>query len=214
MPRTYGVSNVAPWATAPAVGPAGDTYYNTADKTLYISDGAAWAPVGGAASAGPPIGSIITYAAATAPSGYLACNGQAVARTGTYAALFTAIGTVWGTGDGSTTFNVPDLQGRVAMGIGSGSGLTTRALAAKLGTETVQLSAAESGVPAHTHPGINDGSFGLGVNNITPTAGANGYYTRGSAPGISILANSAAAASAAHNNVQPSTTVLYCIRYA
>lgn len=42
MPRTYGTTNVAPYATAPAVGPAGDTYYNTGNKALYISDGTAW----------------------------------------------------------------------------------------------------------------------------------------------------------------------------
>src|SRR3954451_20973147 len=47
MPRQYGVTNNAPWSAAPAVGPAGDTYFNTANKNLYISDGTTWLPVSG-----------------------------------------------------------------------------------------------------------------------------------------------------------------------
>jgi microcystin-dependent protein len=56
-----------------------------------------------------PTGAVMDFAMATAPTGWLACDGQAVSRT-TYAALFAAVGTTWGVGDGSTTFNVPPLQ--------------------------------------------------------------------------------------------------------
>jgi microcystin-dependent protein len=63
-----------------------------------------------------PLGALMPYAAATAPSGWLLCYGQAVSRT-TYAALFAAIGTSYGAGDGSTTFAVPDLRGRVLAGL-------------------------------------------------------------------------------------------------
>jgi microcystin-dependent protein len=62
-----------------------------------------------------PVGVVVPYAGATAPDGWLLCYGQAVSRT-TYSALFTALSTVHGTGDGSTTFNLPDLRGRVAAG--------------------------------------------------------------------------------------------------
>lgn len=55
-----------------------------------------------------PLGSVIAYATTSAPSGFLACNGQAVSR-GTYAALFALIGTTFGSGDGSTTFNLPSI---------------------------------------------------------------------------------------------------------
>jgi microcystin-dependent protein len=65
------------------------------------------------------VGEIRTYGGATAPAGFLVCNGSAVSRT-TYAALFAAIGTGWGAGDGSTTFNVPNLAGRMLMGSGGG----------------------------------------------------------------------------------------------
>jgi microcystin-dependent protein len=56
-----------------------------------------------------PPGALMDFGGTTAPTGWLICDGQAVSRT-TYAALFTAIGTTWGAGDGSTTFNVPGLQ--------------------------------------------------------------------------------------------------------
>lgn len=94
------------------------------------STGLKWAsPSGGGGSS--PTGAVIGFAGSSAPSGWLLCDGSAVSRT-TYADLFTAIGTSYGVGDGSTTFNLPDLRGRVPVGVGQGSGLTNRALAARL----------------------------------------------------------------------------------
>lgn len=65
-----------------------------------------------------PAGIISTYAGSSAPTGYLDCDGTAISRT-IYADLFTNIGTTWGVGDGSTTFNVPDLRGMFLRGTGS-----------------------------------------------------------------------------------------------
>lgn len=62
-----------------------------------------------------PIGTIIDFAGPSTPVGYLECDGSAVSRT-TYDKLFDVIGTTWGTGDGSTTFNLPDLCGRTSIG--------------------------------------------------------------------------------------------------
>lgn len=62
-----------------------------------------------------PVGTIFDFAGSAAPSGYLLCYGQAVSRT-TYKGLFNVIGTTFGTGDGSTTFNLPDLRGRTVSG--------------------------------------------------------------------------------------------------
>ena len=62
-----------------------------------------------------PIGAIIAYAGATLPDGWVWCDGTAISRTD-YATLFTAVGISFGAGDGSTTFNVPDLRGRVLVG--------------------------------------------------------------------------------------------------
>lgn len=75
-----------------------------------------------AASIAP--GVTVPYAGSSAPSGWLLCNGQAVSRT-TYAALFAIVATTYGTGDGSTTFNVPDLRGEFVRGLDGGRGVDT-----------------------------------------------------------------------------------------
>lgn len=121
-----------------------------------------------------PAGMIMAYAATTPPNGWVTCNGAALSRT-TYSALFSIIGTSYGVGDGSTTFNVPDLAGRAPIGYGSGAGLTARTtLNAPTGTETVTLTDAQSGVAAHGHPGstVTGGggdvaSGSIAVNNHT-----------------------------------------------
>lgn len=66
-----------------------------------------------------PPGTVLPYAGSSAPTGFLMCDGAAVSRT-TYADLFAVISTTFGAGDGSTTFNVPDLRGRFAIGVGTG----------------------------------------------------------------------------------------------
>ncbi len=94
-----------------------------------------------------PSGSVIHVAQSTAPAGYLKANGAAVSRS-TYAGLFTAIGTVYGTGDGSTTFNVPDLRGEFVRGWDDARGVdSARAIGSAQGqdlqphTHTVTVSA-------------------------------------------------------------------------
>lgn len=89
-----------------------------------------------------PPGSMAMFAGAAAPTGWLLCNGAAVSRTSN-AALFAAIGTTFGAGDGSTTFNVPDLRGRAPIGAGTGPSLSARTLGATGGAETHQLTIAE-----------------------------------------------------------------------
>lgn len=88
-------------------------------------------------------GIIQMFGGSTPPSGWLLCDGSAVSRT-QYSALFEAIGTTWGAGDGSTTFNLPDLRGRAPIGAGTGSGLSARALGDKGGSQNAV-------VPYHTH---------------------------------------------------------------
>lgn len=101
-------------------------------------------------SASMPTGSVTQFAGSTAPAGWLFCDGSAVRRT-TYAALFAVIGTTFGAGDGSTTFNLPDTRGRAPIGAGTGSGLTARTLGGTVGTETHLLTGAESGTSVHNH---------------------------------------------------------------
>jgi len=88
------------------------------------------------------IGKILSFAGASAPDRWLICDGSAVSRT-TYAALYAFLGTTYGSGDGSTTFNLPDYRGRTIIRSSSvtGSG----------GAETVVLST--SNMPQHSHGG-------------------------------------------------------------
>ena len=72
--------------------------------------------------AGVPTGAVFCVAVATIPTGYLECNGAAVSRT-TYAALFSFIGTQYGAGNGSSTFNLPDLRGEFVRGFDNGRGV-------------------------------------------------------------------------------------------
>lgn len=107
-----------------------------------------------------PAGMMTPYAGSSAPSGWLLCYGQAVSRS-TYATLFTAISTAFGVGDGSTTFNLPDLRGRIPVGkdnmggsaasrmTSGGSGVDGATLGASGGAQTVTLTSAE--MPSHTH---------------------------------------------------------------
>lgn len=104
-----------------------------------------------------PAGVVITYAGSTAPEGWLLCDGSAVSRD-TYATLFDVIGTTYGVGDGSTTFNVPDLSGRVVIGVSG-----THAIASIGGEESHAITSDE--MPSHTHTIPSHGH----ANSITAT---------------------------------------------
>lgn len=100
------------------------------------------------ASSGLPTGSVQMFAGGTAPAGWLLCDGSAVSRT-TYARLFAVINTTYGSGDTSTTFNLPDLRGRSPIGAGAGTGLATRAAGTIYGAESATITTAM--LPAHGH---------------------------------------------------------------
>jgi microcystin-dependent protein len=119
-------------------------------------------------------GAIQFYAMNTAPSGWLKANGTAISRT-TYATLFTAIGTTFGVGDGSTTFNVPDLRGEFARGWDDGRGIdTSRAFgsaqtdAFKSHNHSVNIHTAGSAV--YTFLGISSGTA-VSSENTQSTGG-------------------------------------------
>ena len=115
--------------------------------------------------AGVPTGAVFCVAVATIPTGYLECNGAAVSRT-TYAALFSFIGTQYGTGNGSTTFNLPDLRGEFIRGFDNGRGIDSgRGIGSSQGSQNVAHdhdadASATSNVsdPGHRHPARGYGS--------------------------------------------------------
>lgn len=95
-----------------------------------------------------PAGTSLAHRGGTIPHGFLAENGGAISRVA-YARLFASIGTTYGVGDGSTTFNLPDSRGKADIGSGTGSGLTARTLGATGGAENHTLTEAQ--MPSHTH---------------------------------------------------------------
>jgi microcystin-dependent protein len=154
-------------------------------------------------------GTIIPYAGSSAPTGFLLCDGSAVSRT-TYADLFAVVGTTYGSGDGSTTFNVPDLRGRVPagkdnMGGSAASRLTSttmtpdgNTLGATGGEQTHTLVTSE--IPSHTH---TIRTFALGNSGTQQVAN--------SSAGGGTMTSNATGGGGAHNNVQPTLIVDYII---
>lgn len=159
-----------------------------------------------------PSGVTLPYAGSTAPTNWLLCDGSAVSRT-TYAALFTALGTTYGSGDGSTTFNIPDLRGRAPRGkddmggtaanrvTSAGSGIDGLTLGASGGAETVTLSAAQ--MPSHLHNNTRNNGSG---NN------AQGYAWSTSASSQSQQPSTSAGSDTAHTNTGPTLILNYIIK--
>lgn len=143
-------------------GEVGDLYLRTSDieageSGLYIKRGASeWTQLAAKlVDPGVPVGSLITWIApSNSPNSdtWVECNGAAVGRTGDYSALFSIIGTTYGAGDGSTTFNLPDMRGMFLAGLPAAGG--TIGLPAGNVNNEVTLNSAQ--LPGHTHS-INHG---------------------------------------------------------
>jgi microcystin-dependent protein len=175
---------------------------------------------------GVPAGCIMPYAGATAPDGWLLCHGQPVSRTD-YADLFVAIGTAYGVGDGSTTFNVPDLRGRVTAGKddmgGSDAGRLSGGVANRTtlggagGAATHTLVTGE--MPVHNH-GVTDPGHAHTTPAGNPTSTFTGRASWGDGNNLNVAGSNAsttgiavqnAGSGGAHNNTQPTIIVNYVI---
>lgn len=151
-----------------------------------------------------PIGTVIPFAGNTVPSDWMVCDGSAISRT-VYSTLFGVIGTSFGEGDGETTFNIPDLQGKVAVGVDS-EDTDFDTLGETGGEKTHTLTVDE--MPSHNHElgysnasvelvanGIDKGEAGRGTTSSSPK-----WYTFNAGGGQS------------HNNLQPYQVVNYIIK--
>lgn len=166
-------------------------------------------------------GTVLPFAGAAAPNGWLLCYGQAVSRTD-YAILFGIIGTTFGAGDGSTTFNLPDLRGRVPAGkdnmggtpanrlTTAGSGVDGPTLGAAGGSQAHTLTTAQ--MPTHAH-GVTDPGHGHGVTDPTHAhtiydPGHNHSYDRitASQPSGSGVSNTTSTTNNATTNTGTKTT--------
>ena len=164
----------------------------------------------------PFIGEIDMFAGNFAPRGWAFCNGQLLPISGNEA-LFSLIGTTYG-GDGQNTFALPNLQSRVPLHQGQGSGLSNRQLGEQAGLETDTINLGS--YPAHSHGVTLNGSTGPG-HTANPAAAVmavadEARYTTAVAPGATLAATSltlgnSAGGAQAHNNLQPHLAINFII---
>ena len=170
-----------------------------------------------------PAGAIMAFAEGSTPDGWLYCDGSEVNRTGTYADLFALVGETYGNGNGSTTFNLPDLRGQTVVGEGTGDGLTARTLAATGGEENHVISVAEMAAHSHgaagnhrhrpanssyqfvSHRSVGGLDYGLASGNTKRVDSYSGYA--GSHTHATTGTNTA------HNTMQPFIVLRYIIKY-
>lgn len=157
-----------------------------------------------------PIGGIVQYAGSSAPfTNWAICNGQAVSRT-TFASCFAALGITYGSGDGITTFNLPDTRGRVKAGVDGGANrlttttMTSQALGGTGGgeTETLTLAQIPAGITSNGSVSASSaGSFlgGTSIAGALPGSGGSGVGVQASGAVLQVV-NSSGSASVTSNN--------------
>ena len=187
------------------------------EATKYDFDGANLTGIEGI-----PTATIVPWSSASVPSGFLECNGTAVSRS-TYSALFAIVGTTYGAGDGSTTFNTPDLQDNTPVGksgtkaLGSTGGSNTTTATGNVGGSTANATLSTAQLASHNH----SASFGAPPGTYNPTRLAQGRNTPG--PTFNSLANSGSGSGHSHNMsatfsgdatsvVQPYLALIYIIK--
>ncbi len=213
----------------------GDLYFNNGAGTpVQVTVGNA---VNVSSSSIVPSGVIWPYGGSSAPNGFLLCNGSAVSRS-TYSDLFLALGTTYGSGDGTTTFNIPDMIGRAPIGAGTYTdpviGSTTRTLGQSFGSAAQALLTAE--MPAHAHGGGAHNhqtvANAAATGSTAPTSGtavararsdgdSQDYILLGAGVTGATIGQSSSSGTiitsegsgSAHNNMQPVLVTNYIIKY-
>lgn len=150
-----------------------------------------------------PAGSIMPYAGSTAPDGYILCDGSAVSRS-IYSKLFTAIGTTYGSGDGSNTFNVPNLKGKVVVGYNSNE-TEFNSLGVTGGEKTHILTVDE--IPSHDH------DIRYSLEGVAHSGSGNNLVGKQNTGDNWDKHDAQTGGGQAHNNLQPYIVLNYIIKY-
>lgn len=184
-----------------------------------------------------PVGVVEAFAGSNAPNGWLICDGSQVLRS-LYPELFSVIGTTYGSGDGFSTFTLPDLRGRTIAGRDGvnnmNNGPTNRLTSTHFGASgtalgnsggseshtltTAQLASHNHTQDAHSHNVTDSGGFTPSVSNIGPPGGGVGYYARNQPSGQILYTDSRTpgiqntGGGNAHNNTQPTMILNYIIK--
>tara|TARA_R100001443_G_C3359528_1_gene178754 strand:- start:2871 stop:3422 length:552 start_codon:yes stop_codon:yes gene_type:complete len=178
------------------------------EATKYNFDGSDLTGIEGTAT-----GTILPWSSGSVPTGFLECDGAAVSRT-TYSALFGVVSTTYGAGDGSSTFNLPNLADNIPMGksgtkaLASTGGANTVAAAGTVGGSTANASLSTAQLAAHTHPGGAGGTAG-GGNQTTSGTGTTGSTGSGTGHSHNMSATFSGTATSV---LQPYLTLLYIIK--
>lgn len=160
----------------------------------------------------PEIGDIKHSVRSDDHAGWIKCDGRAVSRA-TYSYLFAVIGTSFGVGNGTSTFNLPDSQGRVLGSVGTGTGIANpRTTGERVGTETVTLTEAQ--MPSHSH-GVTDPGHTHSYQNQAGNNGPGGFsdaadndeYNQTTGSNTTGITIDATGGGGAHNNMQPTLFV-------
>lgn len=159
----------------------------------------------------PFLGQIALFSFNFAPHGWALCYGQLL-PVSQYQSLFTLLGTTYG-GDGLTTFGLPDLRGRVPVGLAEDPELPQSTLGAKIGAETHQLQVDE--LPVHSHSLKASSNAGTSYNpaDNVPAANPDNILQYASNPDVTMTGSgiSETGGNQPHNNMQPFTAINYCI---
>jgi len=172
--------------------------------------------IGGGVSSSVPVGTCFDFAGTVAPSGYQVADGSALPRAGS--AFFGVVGTTWGVGDGSTTFNVPNFQRRKTVGSGgSGTAVLANTVGSVGGEEAHVLITAE--LAAHTHnvsplitrqsaaaPDLDLSAVVWSTNGVT--IGYSGASNGTTAGALQTVTSTSIGSGTAHNTRDPSAVVL------
>lgn len=219
----------------PEAPSAGETIYQTDAQSYRYFDGTTWQGL-------PPIGIVEPFAGSTAPTGWILCYGQAISRT-TYSMLFDVIGDIYGAGNGSTTFNLPDLRGRAVhgqdnMGVAANRLTLMGGLGAVGGSQYMQVhthtysmsGSSQNDIPDHAHQWTLASAGNAQGTGDLPFRGYyywdGGFRSEGTAwPGYgggigvrhthtySFYGNTASTGAGNANNVPPTRILNFIIKY-